>query len=95
MRKVSHRQLNLAQMAGVVALATCVLCLLGQTADAHIATHADLENFAERIMIPIDDRPYRHCHVVFTHVYCHKKGPLPINWPPFSDRHPKKALTAR
>lgn len=46
-----------------------------------------------------DARAYRHCHNAPTRTYCHKKGALPMNWPPFSDRDhrqiPKKRMPCK
>lgn len=39
-----------------------------------------------------DKRDYRHCHVIHTRVYCHRRDQLPVNWPPFSDRTKKADL---
>jgi hypothetical protein len=33
----------------------------------------------------IDAHEYRHCHVVHTRTYCHKRERLPMNIPPLSD----------
>ena len=53
---------------------------------ATIAVGASLLNLT-MIATAVDaaPRPYRHCHVVHTRVYCHKDERLPVNWPPLSN----------
>jgi len=44
----------------------------------------------ERSLRLADKRDYRHCHFIQTRFYCHRREPLPVNWPPFSDRDKNK-----
>lgn len=46
-------------------------------------------------VVTIDNRSYRHCHIVVRRVYCHTTGALPTVWPPFSDRHPHRPTPKR
>ncbi len=72
---------NLSKSLRPYALVSMVVFLLSVLAQTHSA---------ESGFIVADARTYRHCHNLPTRTYCHKKDALPMNWPPFSDRHRNK-----
>jgi hypothetical protein len=58
------------------------------------SSQEDLSSAQTTAAAPIilaDAHSYRHCHNLPKRTYCHKKGPLPQNWPPLSNTpHPNE-----
>jgi hypothetical protein len=46
---------------------------------------ADTGHLGVGLLQRIDARDYHHCHNMPRRMRCHRKDPLPVNWPPNSD----------